>query len=133
MSAKSDYLEEKILDHILGKAARNYTSPANLFVALSTANPTDTGGALAEPSGNGYARQAVSFNAAGADGATENTAQLTFGPCTTTSWGTITHFAIFDASSAGNMLYYGALTASKTIDVSDSLVVAAGDLDIAET
>lgn len=133
MSAKSNYLEEEILDHILGKTARNWTPPADLYVALSTANPTDDASGLVEPSGNGYARQAVSFNAAGADGATENTAQLTFGPCTTTSWGTITHFAIFDAATNGNMLYYGQLTASKTIDVSDSLVVAAGDLDIAET
>jgi hypothetical protein len=132
MSAKSDYLETEILDHILGKGARDFTSPANLYVALSTANPTDTGSGLAEPSGNGYTRQSVAFGAA-SGGATSNTAQLTFGPCTTTTWGTITHFAIFDASSAGNMLYYGALTASKTIDVGDSLVVAVGDLDIAET
>ena len=132
MSAKSDYLENEILDHILGKGARDFPSPANLYVALSTADPTDAGSGLAEPSGNGYARQAVSFNAA-SSGATANTAQLTFGLCTTTTWGTITHFAIFDASSAGNMLYHGALTASKTIDVGDSLVVAAGDLDIAET
>ena len=132
MSAKSDYLETEILDHILGKGARDFTSPANLYVALSTTDPTDAGSGLAEPSGNGYARQAVSFNAA-SSGATANTAQLTFGPCTTTTWGTITHFAIFDASSAGNMLYHGALTASKTIDVGDSLAVAAGDLDIAET
>jgi len=132
MSAKSNYLEEKVLDHVLGKGARDFTSPANLYVALSTADPTENGSGLAEPSGNGYARQAVSFIASDAAAATENTAQLTFGPCSTAQWGTITHMAVFDASTAGNMLYYGALTASRLIEVNDSLVVAAGDLDIAE-
>ncbi|MGB2469903.1 MAG: phage tail fiber protein, partial [Flavobacteriales bacterium] len=41
----------------------------------------------------------------------------------TGAWGTITHFGIFDASSSGNLLYHGALTASKTIATGDVLKI----------
>lgn len=134
MTAKSNYLEEEILDHILGKGARDFTSPAALYMAVSTADFTEDGSGGAEPAGaNGYARQSIAFNASGADGATENTAAVTFGPNTTSDWGTISHFAIFDALTLGNMLYYGALTASKAVTVDDSLEFAIGDVDIAET
>ena len=124
----SDYLENKILDHITGKEA--YPSPT-AYVALSTADPTDDASGMAEPSGNGYARVTTSGSdwSAAASGATSNAAAITF-PTATGSWGTITHFAIYDASSGGNMLEHGDLSSSKVISTNQIPRFAAGELDI---
>jgi hypothetical protein len=128
MGGFSDYWENKILDHIFGKGS--YTAPT-IYVGLSTADPTDNGSGLAEPSGNGYVRTqtpASDWNAA-SNGSMDNSSDITFTQATG-SWGTITHFALFDAASAGNMLAHGALSQSKTIGNSDTARFQAGDLDI---
>ena len=123
MGALTDYLENKLLDHVLRNVA--YTPPATVYVGLFTAAPGETGGGT-EVSGGGYARQAVSFSAA-ANGQTSNSADITF-PVATANWGTITHIALFDAATAGNMLWYGALSASKTIQTGDQFIIKAGNL-----
>ena len=128
--AKSNYLEGKIIDHILRNVA--LTSPTTVYVALSTADPLDTGAGIAEPVALGYARVAIEFDAA-TDGVTQNTNVETFGPASGGTWGTLTHMAIFDAITAGNMLYHGILTASKTVADGDSIEFAAGALSITET
>ena len=128
MGGFSDYWENKILDHIFGKGS--YTSPT-IYVGLSTADPTDVGSGLAEPRGNGYARTQTSasdWNAA-SNGSLDNSNDITFAQATG-SWGTITHFALFDAITAGNMLAHGVLSQSKTIGNSDTARFQAGDLDI---
>ena len=128
MGGFSDYWENKILDHIFGKGS--YTPPT-IYVGLSTADPTDEGSGLAEPSGNGYARTQTSasdWNVA-SNGSLNNASDITFTQATG-SWGTITHFAIFDAASTGNMLAHGVLSQSKTIGNSDTARFQAGDLDI---
>jgi hypothetical protein len=56
MAGFSDYLEDKVLDHVFGGNA--YTAPTTLYVALYTVAPTDTGGGT-EVSGGAYARQSV--------------------------------------------------------------------------
>ena len=125
MSAMSDYLENEILDHILGTGA--YTMPATVYVGLSTASFNDDNSGT-ELSGSGYARQTIAFNAA-ASGTADNSGSVDF-PAATGSWGTVSHFGLFDASSAGNLLIHGALTASKVVDTGDILRIAAGDMDI---
>ncbi len=128
MGGFSDYWENKILDHIFGKGS--YTPPT-IYVGLSTADPTDDGSGLAEPSGNGYARTQTSasdWNAA-SNGSLDNVSDITFAQATG-SWGTITHFALFNAATAGNMLAHGVLSQSKTIGNSDTARFQAGDLDI---
>jgi hypothetical protein len=125
MSAMSDYLENEILDHILGTGA--YTMPTTVYVGLSTASFNDDNSGT-ELSGSGYARQTIAFNAA-ASGTADNSGSVDF-PAATGSWGTVSHFGLFDASSAGNLLIHGALTASKVVDTGDILRIAAGDMDI---
>ena len=123
-----DYAENKILDHITGKTS--FTKPT-AYVALSTADPTDDGSGIAEPSGNGYARvatDAADWNAA-SGGATSNAADISF-PTATGSWGEISHFAIFDAASGGNMLAHGDLDSPQTISTDQIARFAAGELDI---
>ena len=125
MSAMSDYLENEILDHILGTGA--YTMPATVYVGLSTASFNDDNSGT-ELTGNNYAREAATFTAA-ASGATSNSAAIEFNAATG-SWGLVSHFGIFDAASAGNLLIHGAFTSSKTIATGDILRIAAGDLDV---
>lgn len=126
MTAMSDYLENKVLDHILRNTA--FTQPSALFVGLFTASPNDTGGGT-EASGNGYAREAVTF-AAASSGSASNSADIDFGAPSGGTWGTITHWALFDASTSGNMLVYGSLASSKVTADGDQVLFATGDLTI---
>jgi hypothetical protein len=128
MGGFSDYWENKILDHIFGKG--NYTPPT-IYVGLSTADPTDDDSGLVEPIGNGYTRvqtSASDWNTA-SNGLVDNVSNITFAQ-STGNWGTITHFALFDAATAGNMLAHGALSQSKSISESDTARFEAGDLAI---
>jgi hypothetical protein len=120
----SNYLENKVLDHVFGGVA--YTAPATLYVGLFTSSPGETGSGT-EVSGGSYARQTIAFTVTGSQAS--NTAAVEF-PTATASWGTITFAAIYDASSGGNLLAYGALTTSKTIDNGDVFRIPAGDFDI---
>jgi hypothetical protein len=132
MSA-SNYLELEILDHIFDIGA--YTAPT-VYLALCTADPTDagTGAAMNEVADSGsYARVDASgnFGTAAAAGAISNDAAIEF-PAATGSWGTVTHFAIVDSGThgAGNLLFSGALTASKAITSGDTPQFAIGELTI---
>jgi hypothetical protein len=135
MSASSDYLEIKLLDHVLGNTT--FTQPTNIYVALFT---TSTGLEANNPtgevstSGTGYVRRIASF-AGAASGACASDTTLTF-PVATASYGTVTHIAIVDHltnttwGSNVNVLFYGALTTSKLIDTSDQFVISSGNLTV---
>jgi len=126
MSSLSDYAENKLLDHLLGTAA--YTAPTTVYIGLATQSFTDANSSV-EISGNNYARKAIAFDSA-ASGATDNTSAVEFNAATGT-WGTITHFGIFDASAGNNLLVHGAFTGGgKAIASGDVLKIDAGDLDI---
>ena len=125
MAAASDYLELKILEHTLGITA--YTQPTTVYLALFTTDPTDAGTGT-EVSGGSYARQSISWNTP-ASGAVTNSADVTF-PQATADYGVVSHIGIFDASTAGNLLYHGALSASKSVTTNDTFIVEAGDLSI---
>ena len=128
MGSFTDHWENEILDHLFGKGS--YTPPT-IHVGLSTADPGDNGTGLNEPGGNGYARVATSaadWNSA-SGGALDNANAIEFLQATG-SWGTITHFALFDASTGGNMLAHGTLIQSKAISSGDTARFAAGDLDV---
>jgi hypothetical protein len=115
MSAISNYLENALLNATLRNTS--YTSPAIVYAALFTSDPTDAGTGT-ECSGPGYARKAITF-AAPSGGVTTNSAAACEFDQATGDWGTITHFGIFDALTTGNLLYYGALTTSKVIASGD--------------
>lgn len=102
------------------------TRPTVWYVGLFTAAPSDTGGGT-EVAGGGYVRQAVTLSVSG--NLATNGAAVEW-PTAGTDWGTITHIAVFDALTGGNMLVYATLTASKTLSTGDVLRIPAGDLDI---
>lgn len=120
----SNTFETRVLEWVFTAGA--VTRPTTWYLGLFTAAPGEAGGGT-EVTGGSYARQTIAFSVTG-DTAT-NSASIEF-PAATASWGTITHVAVFDASTAGNQIAYATLTASKTIDSGDILRVPAGDLDI---
>lgn len=129
MSAASDYLEDKLLDHVLG--GTTYTQPTTLYLALFTASTgleTNSPSAEVSTSSTGYGRQTVTFAAASSGSAATN-ATVTF-TTATANWGTVTHVAVMDASTGGNVLFHGAVTASKTIETGDTFQVSSGNLTI---
>ena len=125
MTAMSNYLENALINATLRNTS--YTSPSTVYVALFTSDPTDAGSGT-ECSGSGYARQSATFSAP-SNGSASTNADVSF-PQATGAWGTITHFGIFDASSSGNLLYHGALTASKTIASGDLLKITSTNFTV---
>jgi hypothetical protein len=134
MSAASNYLENKVLDHVL--TATSYSAPSTRYLALFNNVSTNTAanleaGTLTDEistSGTAYVRKAVTF-AAASGGASATNATVTF-DAATASWGTVTHVAVMDAETSGNVLFYGAVTTSKTIDSGDTFQVTSGNLTI---
>ena len=120
----SNYLENKVLDHVFGGSA--YTAPATLYVGLFTSDPGEAG-AGTEVSGGSYARQTITFTVTGSQASSSAAVEF---PTATASWGTITYAAVYDAVSGGNLLASGALTTSKTIDSGDVVRIPSGDFDI---
>ena len=154
MAAMSDFLENKLIDFlfrgqalgITGASAAAATGPTSLFYALLTAAPTDAGGGT-EVTGGSYARVTVTSSLAnyagtqgaastpvssGTTGTTSNNGTITF-PAPTANWGSVTHFGVYDATAAGNLLFWGALTIAKTVnngDAAPSFAAAAFTLQI---
>jgi hypothetical protein len=126
--AKSYYLDNALLEAALRNIS--YSSPATVYVALYTSAPGPTGGGT-EVSGGSYARTACAFGPA-ASGSLTNSGACTF-PQASAGWGTITSFGIFDAAASGNLLYYGNLTASKTINSGDQLTFAISGITVTES
>lgn len=133
--SKSDYLENKVLDHVLSGASGAYTQPSNVFLALFTTNCSDSApGTEVSTSGTGYARVQIACNTTNfplaSGGSKTNGTTITF-PQATASWGTVVSWALMDAATGGNMLWQGTMT-QKTVDPQDTLSVAAGQLTLSE-
>lgn len=128
MAGKSDYLENKILDHVLRNTA--YTQPATVYAGLYTAAPTDAGGGT-EVAGNAYVRKAITFGAA-AGGVASNTGVITFDAPTPAAWGTVSHVGIFDAASGGNLLYWAPLAVARVTAIGEPPFFAIGAITVSE-
>lgn len=130
--SKSDYLEAKVLDHVLG--GPDYTRPATIYVALYTTAPTDAGGGV-EVSGGSYSRVAVTNNStnwpATSGGTKSNGTSITF-PTATASWGTVQAVGLLDAATGGNLLFWATLGTPKSIGAGDTASFAAGALVLTE-
>jgi hypothetical protein len=140
MTAASNYLENKVLDHVLKYGTAPYTGASTLYLALfnntsgSAATNLEAGTLTDETVTSGgtlYARQSVTF-ASASGGTSATNATVTF-PTAGANWGTITHVAVMDGGTAGsgNVLFYGAVTTSKTIETGDTFQVSSGNLTIA--
>jgi hypothetical protein len=125
MAEMSNYLENALINATL--RATTFTSPSVVYVGLYTADPTDAGSGT-EVSGGSYARQSITFGAP-SNGVSTNSAAVEFPQCTST-WGTVSHIGILDASTSGNLYYHTALDSSKTIETGDVFKIAIGNLSV---
>jgi hypothetical protein len=128
MPGFSDYWEDEVLDHLFDKGVY---APPTIYVALSAGDPGDDGVGAAEPSGGPYAR----IETANADwtpaagGAISNADAIEFAPASA-AWGTITHFALYDAAVGGHLLAYGPLTVAQAVAAGDTVRFPPGDLNV---
>ena len=125
MAEFSNFLENALINAVLRNTT--YTSPATVYVSLYLTDPTDADSGT-EVSGGSYARTALTMGAP-SDGVTTNSADVTFPTCTS-SWGTVTHIGIHDASTAGNLLFHTILDTAKTIDTGDIFKITTGNLSV---
>ena len=161
MSAASDYLEDKLLDHTLNfgngsltvGTGRGYTPPATVYVALfadsgsgvaatleSNTSGTDATSKFGyyEINNGSYARQSITFaNAGAATTGTITSNQTVSFPVATADYDSagstgnvVTHLALMDASTDGNVLFFGALTTNKTVSSGDQFTISSGNLSI---
>lgn len=132
MSAFSDYLEAKLL--ALTLCGQDYQPPSQHYLALYTSATADIDGSGTEVIGGEYARIRITFAAPqqGPDGDffCANDGDIRSPKPSTQPWGTITHFAIYDAPAGGNRLYHGPLKEARDIGVNDLFFVVAGDLKV---
>ena len=132
MAGKSQAHTDAVLNVLRNVAVSAVAQP---YVGLFSAAPANDGVGGTELSGNGYARQAVTFSAPQADTGNVrkivNSGVITFGPASG-NWAQAVAFGIFDASSAGTLLYWDVLTAAKTVESGDSAQFAAGALAVKE-
>jgi hypothetical protein len=141
MAGFTNYLEDKIINHLFGddtgaSGADHYTAPTTWYVGLQTATPSDSA-AGTEVSGGAYARQSVAWTLQSSGTAqASNTAAITF-PTATTDWGTVTNAGIYDALTGGNLVAYEVLTKTdfstanpKTVNTGDIFKIDAGNLKI---
>lgn len=132
-SGKGNYLSGKLLDYVLSVAS--FTPAATVYVALYTVMPSGSGGGT-EVTGGSYARVAVTNNATNWPAQTAQTknngAVIDFGTATA-DWGTIVGAAIWDASSSGNLYYWGPLTVSRTVLNGDSFKIPVNGATITES
>jgi hypothetical protein len=131
MSSFSDYTENLVLTYLFTDGS--VTRPTAWYVGLFTAAPSDAGGGT-EVSGNGYVRKATGTITVSGTGTTAtNSAAIEFAAASGGNWGTVTHAAIFDAESGGNMLAWAQLTTARTINDGDVFRVPASSLTVTLT
>jgi hypothetical protein len=125
MAALGTYAENLIINALLRDTS--FTPPTNIWLALYTTTVTSADTAT-EVSGGSYTRMPITF-AAPSGGACSNNTLITF-PSASAVWGNITYAAIRDASTGGNLLFYGALTLPRFINGGDVINFLVGNISI---
>lgn len=126
MSA-SAYLETKLLEGTLG--GNTYTAAANVYAALFTTS-LDNSVSGTEVTGNGYSRQDVDWNIA--NNVADSSGNVSF-TASGNAWGTVQGFAIFDANTSGNALYWQNLPSAIYVADGDTITFTTGNIIVTAT
>tara|TARA_R110002051_G_scaffold305719_2_gene375861 strand:- start:156 stop:569 length:414 start_codon:yes stop_codon:yes gene_type:complete len=134
MTAMSNYLENKLIDHLLRGTSYSQPDVYVGLVGLYVAAELEAGTLTNELSGGSYARvgsiRGDSYWSAGStNGLTDNENNITF-TAASNEWGHVSGVFIADAASTGNVLLYGPLTIVKEVENTDQFIISAGDFDI---
>jgi hypothetical protein len=135
MAGKSTYLSDKMLNWMKGTAFG--TAPTTVYVALFTTNPSaDDGTGAVEVSGGSYARASITTSSGWSSLSGTNPRQISNGstvtfPTPSASWNSVVGIGVYDASTAGNLLYWNSIT-SQTINSGVVASINAGNLVITD-
>jgi hypothetical protein len=136
MTIKSTYAQNAVLNLILRGMV--FVPPATTYLALFTADPTDANLTANELVNTGYVRQLIGSTTAwtapalGTGGQqVQNVNQVIFGALAAAG-ATITHIGIYDAATAGNLLYHTPLAVPKVLNVGDQIAFAPGQIVVGE-
>lgn len=103
--------------------------PSKYYIGLSKTAPNMSGANVTEPAGAGYERVELTSLSAPSAGVVTNTAPINFNE-STADWGTITHFVVYDAKTAGNLLMYGELSVSRRVETATVMTIRTGYLSL---
>lgn len=138
MGSKSNYLENAVLNYVLGKTAFTPADPlyVGLWLDSNTLTDASDGNTAGEVSGGGYSRvsidnDTVTWGSATTDGTRKNAIAITF-PSASGSWGTVNQVAILDDATGGNIYFYGTLSTSKTVSSGDTVKFDINDVVVIE-
>lgn len=136
MSAASNYTENNVINALLRGVA--FPLPTKTYLSLHTANPGESGGSeVSTTNWPSYVRKDAANGEAidtgwnePVDGVTTNLQQVLYPSHNGASAITITHWAVYDAPTGGNMLNYAALNTPRTLQPGDVFVFDAGSLTV---
>ena len=131
MANMTNALEKEIVDGLV--SVTQYTSPAIVYLALFTADPTETGSVTNEVSGTNYARVSIATKfTASTDGSSANTSSIVFAAAGAGGWGTITHVGFMKSGTAttDDMILYDTLLNSITIVETDIFEILTSGLSV---
>ena len=121
------------LNLVAGNIMKTKTTPAipgKMYLGLSRTAPTLEGRNVSEPATSaGYARVELTNLSEPAKGVVTNQTSIDFNE-STAEWGIVTHFVIFDAESGGNLLMYGELSTSRSVETATIMTIKAGSLNL---
>lgn len=122
MAELSNYLENKLLDHILRGATPGtaFVQPNSVWLAMHTANPTDAGTGT-EVNGGTYGRVQLTMSSA-VNGSSSNTNAVTIAGMPTSN---VSYIALWDAQTNGNMLFHTSIS-TQSFNSGDSATIAVG-------
>lgn len=121
------------LNQVMGNLFKTKESPAlpsEYYIGLSSTAPNISGGNVTEPlSNSGYKRVKLENLSEPADGVITNEQAISFDE-STANWGTMSHFVIYDALEAGNLLMYGTLSTPRNVEAATIVTIKANSLTL---
>lgn len=118
MSGFGTTIDNYTLDQVF--STNVYTPWMALYLTAPAKDGTGT-----EVSGTGYLRIKSTGWTAASSGYIYNSTTILF-PTAGGAWGTVEYFAVWSSSSAGNIMAFSSLTASKTVASGDAVQFSTG-------
>lgn len=121
------------LNQVMGNLFKTKETPAlpsEYYIGLSSTAPNISGGNVTEPlSNSGYKRVKLENLSEPTDGVITNEQAISFDE-STANWGTMSHFVIYDALEAGNLLMYGTLSTHRNVEAATIVTIKANSLTL---
>lgn len=104
--------------------------PSKVYLGLSSSAPDVDGSGATEPLASaGYSRVELNSLDVPTNGVITNKSEISF-PESSASWGTVTHFVLYDAPVNGNLLMFNVLSQARSVEQATIVMVNAGSLKL---